>query len=64
MQKKLYRIPEGKYFAGVCTGLAEYFQLDVTLIRLIWAISILLAGTGVLLYLICAFVIPERPYTM
>ena len=64
MEKKLYRIPEGKQLAGVCTGLAEYFQLDVTLIRLIWAVAALLAGSGILLYIICAFIIPERPYTM
>ena len=64
MEKKLYRVPEGKQLAGVCTGLAEYFQLDVTLIRLIWAVAALLAGSGILLYIICAFIIPERPYTM
>ena len=64
MEKKLYRIPEGKQLAGVCTGLADYFQLDVTLIRLIWAVAALLAGSGILLYIICAFIIPERPYTM
>ena len=64
MEKKLYRIPEGKQLAGVCTGLADYFQLDVTLIRLIWAVAALLAGSGILLYIICAFISPERPYTM
>ena len=63
MQKKLYRIPEGKQLAGVCTGLAEYFQLDITLVRLIFCV-VSLFGPGILAYLICAIVIPERPYTM
>ena len=61
MDKKLYRIMEGKLIAGVCTGLAEYFRLDVTLIRLIWALVACCAGTGLIAYIICAFLIPERP---
>ena len=61
MDKKLYRIMEGKLIAGVCTGLAEYFRLDVTLIRLIWALAVCCAGTGLIAYIICAFLIPERP---
>ena len=63
MEKKLYRIPEGKQLAGVCTGLAEYFQLDVTLVRLIFCV-VALFGPGILAYLICALVVPEKPYTM
>ena len=64
MEKKLYRVPEGKMLAGVCTGLAAYFQIDVTLIRLIWALVVLCAGAGLLAYIVCAFIIPERPYTV
>ena len=64
MEKKLYRVPEGKMLAGVCTGLAAYFQIDVTLIRLIWALVVLCAGVGLLAYIVCAFIIPERPYTV
>ena len=60
MEKKLYRVMEGKKIAGVCTGLAEYLKLDVTIIRLIWALLILCAGTGLLAYIVCAFVIPEK----
>lgn len=61
MAKKLYRIREGKQMAGVCGGIAEYFNIDPTIVRLIWALIALCAGTGVLLYIVCAFVIPEKP---
>ncbi len=61
MNKKLYRSREQKMLAGVCGGIAEYFNIDVTIIRLIWAV-IALSGTGVLIYIIAAIVIPERPY--
>ena len=61
MEKKLYRIMEGKQLCGVCTGLAEYFNLDVSLIRVIWVLIVLFGGTGVLLYIILALVIPEKP---
>jgi len=58
--KKLYRVPEGKIIGGVCTGLGTYFNIDYTLIRLIWLLSILLAGVGFLAYLIAWIVIPEQ----
>ena len=61
MEKKLYRIKEGRKLAGVCGGLAEYFNLDPTLVRVLWAVIAVCAGTGVLAYIICALVIPEKP---
>lgn len=61
MEKKLYRIKEGKKLAGVCGGIAEFFHLDPTIIRLIWVLAVLFAGAGILLYIACAFVIPEKP---
>ena len=61
MEKKLYRVQEGKKLAGVCGGIAEYFGIDPTIIRLIWALLVLCAGTGLLAYIICAFLIPEKP---
>jgi phage shock protein C len=60
MEKKLYRIREGKKIAGVCGGIAEYFAIDPTIIRLIWALVSLFAGAGILVYIVCAFVIPEK----
>ena len=60
MKRKLYRIREGKKLAGVCGGIAEYFNLDPTLIRIIWALIAWFAGVGIILYIICAFVMPEK----
>ena len=59
--KKLYRSKTDEKIAGVCGGIAEYFGIDSTLIRIAWALLILCAGTGFLLYIVCAFVIPEKP---
>ena len=60
MEKKLYRNTSNKMLAGVCGGLAEYINVDPTVVRLIWAL-IGLSGAGVLAYLICAIIIPEKP---
>ena len=47
--------------AGVCGGIAEYFNIDPTIIRLFVAVFCLLAGTGVLAYLVAVLVLPTRP---
>ena len=60
MEKKLYRNPNNKMLAGVCSGLAEYINIDPTVIRVIWAL-VGLTGTGIIAYLICALIIPEKP---
>jgi len=60
MEKKLYRVMEGKQLCGVCTGLAQYFKLDVTVVRLC-AVLLALFGPGVIAYIVCALVIPEEP---
>ena len=62
--KKLYRSPDEKMFSGVCGGIAEYFDIDPTLIRLGWVLAtiFLTAGIGGLIaYIICAVIIPVRP---
>ena len=61
MNKKLYRSVSDKKLAGVCGGIAEYFGLDSTLIRVGWALVSLFAGAGVLAYIVCAIIIPEKP---
>ena len=61
MNKKLYRSVSDKKLAGVCGGIAEYFGLDSTLIRVGWALVSLFAGAGVLAYIVCALIIPEKP---
>ncbi len=61
MPKKLYRSRKNSMLAGVCGGLAEYFDVDPTLVRLA-AVALTLAwGTGILAYLIFWFVVPQRP---
>lgn len=61
MKKRLYRSKKDEKLAGVCGGIAEYLGIDSTLVRLIWALFVLCAGSGVLAYIVCAIVIPEKP---
>lgn len=61
MKKKLYKSRNEKMISGVCAGIANYFDLDPTIIRLIWVLVVLVGGTGILAYIICAIVIPEEP---
>ena len=60
MQKKLYRNTQNKMIAGVCSGLADYINIDPTVVRVIWAL-IALGGAGIIAYLIAALIIPEKP---
>jgi phage shock protein PspC (stress-responsive transcriptional regulator) len=50
-----------KKIAGVCAGLADYFDLDPTIVRVVWLLAILVGGTGVLAYLILWIVLPVAP---
>lgn len=59
--KKLLRSSTDKKIAGVCAGLAEYFDLDVTLLRLVWVLLVLFGGTGLLAYIVAWIVIPLAP---
>ena len=58
--KRLYRIREGRVVAGVCSGIAAYFGIDPTLVRLGFALLTIFGGAGVLLYLVAWIVIPEE----
>lgn len=62
MNKKLTRSRNNKMLAGVCAGVANYFDLDPTLVRLGWALFGLLGGSGLLFYIICCVVIPEEDF--
>jgi len=58
--KRLYRIRDGRLVAGVCAGLAAYFGVDPTLVRLAFALLTVFGGAGVLLYLVAWVVIPDE----
>jgi phage shock protein C len=63
MERKLYRSRDDRMIAGVCGGLGEYFDIDPTLIRVGLAILTLASiGTFILLYIIMAIIIPQRPF--
>ena len=61
-EKKLYKSSTDKKLAGVCGGIAEYFNIDSTLVRLGWVLFSLLGGSGLLAYIIAAIIMPDRPY--
>ena len=58
--KRLYRVREGRVVAGVCGGLAAYFGIDPTLVRLAFALFTVFGGAGILLYLCGWILIPEE----
>jgi len=60
-RKRLVRPRAGRKIAGVCAGFAEYFDLDVTVVRLVWLVAAVMTGVGVLSYPIAWIVMPEEP---
>ena len=61
-EKKLYKDKKNEKLCGVCAGIAKYFSIDVTLVRLAWALVALgTLGTALLAYIICAIIIPDDP---
>lgn len=58
--KKLYRVQEGQKIAGICNGFAEYFEIDVTIVRIAWLVLCLAAGGGLIAYLICLLLMPIK----
>lgn len=59
--KKLYKSKKGSKISGVCTGISIYTGLDVTIVRLIFVALAIFGGPGIILYIICAIVMPEEP---
>jgi len=59
MNKKLHRSKSDKIFAGVCGGLAEYFEIDATIIRLLFILIVAFGGSGILIYLLLWLVMPK-----
>jgi len=61
--KRLTRSSTDKKIGGVCAGLAAYFDIDATIVRIVWLIAVLFGGTGLLLYIILWIVLPLAPTT-
>lgn len=61
MAKRLYKSGSNKVVSGVCGGIAEYFDIDPTLVRVAWIIFCAMGGSGFLAYLVAALIIPEYP---
>ncbi len=64
MKKRLYRSRKDRKIAGVCGGIAEYFEIDSTLVRVLWAIGIVLPVCAILAYLIAMIVMPNEEQVM
>ena len=60
-RQRLVRRREGRKIAGVCLGFAEYFDVDVTLVRVVWVISTLFGFCGAIAYIVSWIVMPEEP---
>jgi len=60
MSKKLYKNPSKKKIAGVCQGVAEYFDLDPTLVRILWFVVAWFYGVGVGVYILMWIILPDK----
>lgn len=60
-QKRLYRSTDERMFAGVCGGIAEYLDVDPTLVRLVFAALVLMGGPGIIVYIVLMLIVPEEP---
>ena len=58
-RKRLYKSRNNKMICGVCAGIADYFNIDPSIVRVLWAVLALASGTGVLAYIACAIILPE-----
>lgn len=57
--KKLTKSASDRMICGVCGGIAEYFNVDPTVIRILWAIFTAVGGSGILAYIVAAIIMPE-----
>lgn len=64
IEKRLVRPRHDRKIAGVCVAVSNYFGIDVMVVRLVWLLALVFAGTGLLAYVIAWIVIPEEPETV
>lgn len=62
--KRLYKSEANKMIWGVCGGLAEYFNIDPSIVRILWVILIFAFGTGIVAYIIAAIILPSKSQVM
>lgn len=63
MEKRLYKTDYNKMISGVCNGLAEYFNIDVSLIRIIFVLLVVAGfGSGIIIYIALAIILPTKMY--
>ena len=62
MEKKLQRNQQDKMIAGVCSGLADYFDIDVTWVRIAFVVAVIAGASGILAYIILWIAVPKKPY--
>ncbi len=62
--KKLYKVEDGKMIAGVCGGIAEYANLDPTVVRVLTVVLSLMFGAGIIAYIIAAIIMPPKSSVM
>ncbi len=60
MKKRIYKLREKKMLCGVCAGVADYFDIDPTLVRVLWAVLSLAYGAALVAYIVCAIVFPDK----
>lgn len=58
-KRKLCKSINNKKLCGVCAGFADFFGIDPTIVRVLWALLVIVGGSGVLAYIICALIMPE-----
>lgn len=57
--KKLQKNRDNKMISGVCAGLADYLNIDPTVMRVLWALFACVGGSGIFFYVLCAIIMPE-----
>lgn len=60
MKKRIYKNREKKMLCGVCAGVAEYFDIDPTIVRVIWGVGCFAWGVALIAYIVCAIVFPDK----